>query len=77
MENVANFTQFIEEDSEFQMDNELFKTVQEFYDEGKLEGLANYIKYSDTWPREVICGEYRRAHGKENAEKLFQIEFFN
>jgi hypothetical protein len=74
MTNAANFTQFKTEGG---MDNFTYEVAQEFYNEGKFDGLASYIQDADTWPRDVVYGEYRKAHGKESAEKLFKIQFFN
>ena len=72
MANAANFTQYMTPGG---MDNEVFTQAQAAYDSNDFDALARIVSYAETEPRDVICDQFRKAHGTQKAETTLNVTF--
>ena len=69
---MCNFTQYCEPNG---MDNWVYTQAQEAVDENNISYLKSLVSSAETWPRDVICEEYRKAHGTAKAEADLGVTF--
>lgn len=72
MVHAANFTQYMTPGG---MDNDVFTKAQAAYDSNDYSALAAIVNEAETEPRDVICDQFCKAHGKEKAEETLKVTF--